>query len=72
MRDITERKQAEKHIREQARLLDLIFQYTPDSLAILDQDFNFVRVSEAYARAGQREASYFPGRNHFEVYPSDF
>jgi signal transduction histidine kinase len=72
VRDITERKQAEKHIREQARLLDLIFQHTPDSLALLDKDFNFIRVSESYAKAGQRDVSYFPGRNHFEVYPSDF
>lgn len=70
--DITKEKLAEQHIREQARLLDLIFLHTLDSIVVLDKDYNFVRVSRSYAKAGQRDESEFTGRNHFDLYPSDF
>ncbi|MBF0317223.1 MAG: GAF domain-containing protein [Nitrospirae bacterium] len=53
-----------------AKLLDLIFKHTIDSIVLLDKDFNFIRVSDTYARACQREISEFIGRNHFEMYPS--
>ncbi len=70
--DITERKQAEKNIREQARLLDLIFENSLDSLVLLDKDYNFIRVSKTYAKTDNRDVSEFSGFNHFEFYPSDF
>ncbi len=38
---------------------------------LLDRDFNFIRVNEAYAKACRRDAGDFPGHNHFELYPSD-
>ncbi len=72
IRDITARKQAEAHVWEQARLLDLIFQYSLDNIVLLDKDFNFIRVSQSYAKATQRDISDFPGHNHFEFYPSNF
>jgi PAS domain S-box-containing protein len=68
--DFTERKRAEQSIREQARLLDLIFQYSVDSIVLLDKDYNFIRVSHAYANACQRSVAEFLGRNHFALYPS--
>ena len=71
-RNITERMQIEKSAHEQARLLNLIFKHSLDLIALLDQDYNFIRVSESYANAGQRDSSEFPGHNHFEFYPSDF
>ncbi|MDM8536450.1 PAS domain S-box protein [Desulfobacterales bacterium HSG17] len=71
-RDITRRKQAEESIKEQARLLDMIFEHTLDSIVLLDKDYNFIRVSKTYAKADQRDSSEFPGHNHFEFYPSDF
>ncbi|MDM8555725.1 PAS domain S-box protein [Desulfococcaceae bacterium HSG7] len=70
--DITERKQAEEHIKRQATLLNLIFQHSLDSIVLLDKDYNFIRVSETYAKACQRDSSEFPGHNHFEFYPSNF
>ncbi|MBI4630500.1 MAG: PAS domain S-box protein, partial [Chloroflexi bacterium] len=33
--------------------------------------FNFVQVNRAYAKADQREPSFFPGRNHFDLYPNE-
>lgn len=58
--------------RGQSRLLDLIFRHTLDSVALLDKDYNFVRVSDSYALADQRDPADFPGRNHFDLYPSSF
>ncbi|MBI3775683.1 MAG: PAS domain S-box protein [Gammaproteobacteria bacterium] len=54
----------------QAHLLDLIFKHSLDCLVLLDRDYNFIRVNESYARACQRPAAEFPGKNHFELYPS--
>ena len=68
--DITERMNSGRRIREQARLLDLIFRHSLDSIVLLDKDYNFIRVSESYAKVCQREVSAFPGHNHFDFYPS--
>jgi PAS domain S-box-containing protein len=66
-----ERGRAERLLQEQSRVLDAFFRHTMTCLAFLDHDFNFIRVNEAYARACRREASDFPGRNHFELYPHE-
>jgi len=60
-----------KEVKEQSRVLDSFFKFSITPFVILDKDFNFIRVNEAYAKAGHREVSEFPGRNHFEFYPSD-
>lgn len=39
--------------------------------AIMDKSYNFVRVNDAYAQLDEREADYFIGKNHFDLYPSD-
>ncbi len=69
--DITERKQAEESLLRQSRLLETFFENTLTSLALLDRNFNFIRVNEAYARSDNRAVSDFPGHNHFEFYPSE-
>ena len=51
--------------------LDAFFEHSLTPLVLLDRDFNFIRVNEAYARACQKEVDDFPGHNHFEFYPSD-
>lgn len=68
--DVTERKQVEAELAQKAHLLDLIFEHSLDSLVLMDKDFNFIRVSESYARSCQRDSSEFPGRNHFDMFPS--
>ncbi|GAB3549298.1 hypothetical protein GCM10027343_30790 [Noviherbaspirillum agri] len=55
----------------QLRLAEICFSYSLGGIAILDREFNFVRVNEAYARASRRHVSELAGRNHFELYPSD-
>ncbi len=60
-----------REVREQSRILDSFFKFSITPFVILDKDFNFIRVNEAYAKACHREASEFLGHNHFEFYPSD-
>lgn len=69
--DITERKKTEEDIARQAKLLDLIFKNSLDSIVLLDKDYNFIWVSETYAKSCQRDSSEFAGHNHFEFYPSN-
>ncbi|MDD2929771.1 MAG: EAL domain-containing protein [Sideroxydans sp.] len=57
--------------QEQAKLLEAFYSHTHDSVALLDKDFNFIRVNDAYARSDEKEVDYFPGKNHFDLYPSD-
>jgi PAS domain S-box-containing protein len=54
-----------------AGCLDVLFQYTLGPLVLLDPDFNFIRVNQAYATATGRRVEEFPGHNHFEFFPSD-
>jgi len=62
---------ANEKLAEQSRILEGFFTSTITPLVFLDRNFNFIRVNEAYAKACQRDASEFPGHNHFEFYPSD-
>ncbi|MGB9129678.1 MAG: PAS domain-containing protein [Thiobacillus sp.] len=69
--DVTEQRRTEEMARSQARLLERFFESTLSCAVLLDKDFNFIRVNQAYARACRRDVSEFPGRNHFDFYPSD-
>ncbi len=71
VRDISKLRQAENALAERSRLLEAFFANTLISIVLLDHDFNFIRVNEAYATAGARDVSDFPGHNHFEFYPSE-
>lgn len=64
-------REGERREQEQARLLDALFTHILDPVAVLDREFNFVRVNRAYAAAGARRVEDFPGHNHFEFYPSE-
>lgn len=70
-RDITERKRLEEAFQAQSRRSEAFFEHTITPFVFLDKDFNFIRVNKAYADAGKRDISEFPGHNHFEFYPSD-
>ncbi|MHB8581242.1 MAG: PAS domain-containing sensor histidine kinase [Ignavibacteriaceae bacterium] len=70
-RDITEKERLENELNRNSKVLQSFFDYSISPLALLDKDFNFIEVNEAYAKAGRRKISDFSGHNHFEVYPSD-
>jgi two-component system, NarL family, sensor histidine kinase UhpB len=66
---IVELNLAKDVLAEQSEQLESFFMHTITPLVFLDPDFNFIRVNEAYATACNRNASEFPGHNHFEFYP---
>lgn len=68
-KDITDHKLAERELSETHQLLETILASTHMLVAYLDPQFNFVWVNRAYAEADNREPSFFPGKNHFELYP---
>jgi PAS domain S-box-containing protein len=67
--EIQERISAQKTIEEQSDILNSLFKDTLTPLVLLDRDFNFIRVNEAYARVCAKDVSEFMGHNHFEFYP---
>lgn len=68
--DISDRKRAEEALRETTQLLETIFAHTHVLVAYLDPQFNFIRVNQAYAEADERDPLFFPGKNHFDLYPN--
>ncbi|MFX0034140.1 MAG: PAS domain S-box protein [Candidatus Hermodarchaeota archaeon] len=63
VRDITEQRKADQ-------ILKAILDHTHMLVAYLDSQFNFVKVNRAYAKADDKDESYFPGKNHFDLYPN--
>jgi hemerythrin-like metal-binding protein len=53
------------------QLPDLLLRDTYTGYAFLDADFNFIIVNKAYAQAHDQPEDFFPGKNHFDLYPSD-
>lgn len=66
-----ERQRAEEALRRQSRMHEAFFDQAVICFALLDPQYNFIRVNEAYAKACRRKVEDFPGRNHFELFPSD-
>ncbi len=58
-------------LRETNELLEEIFSTAHLLIAYMDSDFNFIRVNPAYAAADGREAEFFVGKNHFDLYPHE-
>ncbi|MBT4520998.1 MAG: PAS domain S-box protein [Halieaceae bacterium] len=52
-------------------VLDLFFRNSHTAFVLLDREFNFIRVNELFASMNARNISEFPGRNYFEMYPSN-
>jgi len=77
-KNITERKRIEEALRnseeqliESNQILSTVLEHTHMSVALLDQQFNFILVNQAYADAGKQESSFFSGKNHFDLYPHE-
>lgn len=70
--DISDRIKVKQQVQKQAKILDLIFTHSLDSIILLDKDFNFIKVSNTYAKACMLDISEFAGKNHFDLYPSSF
>lgn len=64
-----ERKRIEEAHKTAGERLETIFNNTHIMLAYLDKNLNFIRVNRAYAASDNRTPEFFPGKNHFAIYP---
>jgi PAS domain-containing protein len=67
--EIEDRKRREKLLHEDHEVLEGIFSNIHYLIAYMDRHFNFIKVNEAYAKAGGKSPSFFIGKNHFDLYP---
>ena len=67
---IQQRRHAEQVLMRANQVLERTFSNIYSPTAYLDRGFNFLRVNQAYAQSDGREASFFIGKNHFELYPN--
>ncbi len=58
-------------LRENNELLENMFSTIHVKIAYLDTEFNFVRVNRTYAEADEKTPDFFPGKNHFDLYPHE-
>jgi PAS domain S-box-containing protein len=57
-------------VAEGARTLESVFNNSLSCLVLLDTEFNFIRINDAYAVACARPVEDFAGHNYFVDYPS--
>jgi len=62
-------KESEKKLRERNQILDGVLEHTHMMAVFLDPQFNFIWVNRAYSETCKHDRSYFPGKNHFDLYP---
>jgi len=77
-RTVEERREAEEALRQsEARLAESnqlmagVLDHTHMMVAYLDARFNFIWVNRAYAQTCGQEPGFFPGKNHFALYPHE-
>jgi PAS domain S-box-containing protein len=58
-------------LRKATELLEQVFSSVGVLIAYMDTAFNFLRVNRAYAEADERTPEFFPGKNHFALYPNE-
>ncbi|HEX9076345.1 MAG TPA: GAF domain-containing protein, partial [Anaerolineae bacterium] len=63
-------RHAERSLSKANELLETMFSSVDLCIAYLDRYFNFIRVNRAYAQADGREPEFYPGKNHFILYPN--
>jgi PAS domain S-box-containing protein len=69
IRDITERKRAEKKLEEWRQLMDFIIRHDPNAIAVYDENLRYVFVSERYLDDYKLQDRNIIGKHHYEVFP---
>jgi signal transduction histidine kinase len=70
VQDITRRKQSQKALMHANELLEKVFSSVDIHIAYMDCDFNYLRVNRAFAWSDQHEPEFYPGKNHFVLFPN--
>ena len=66
----TARRKAEKVLLQSQRVTEALIANVPISLAMLDSDMRYVRVSKAWASETEFSPEELIGRSHYEVFPN--
>ncbi|HEY6074636.1 MAG TPA: GAF domain-containing protein, partial [Anaerolineales bacterium] len=70
LQHIVKLQEAERALHQKEELQQRFFNSIDVMIAYMDRDFNFIKVNDAYAGSAEgRTPEYFPGRNHFAMYP---
>jgi PAS domain S-box-containing protein len=67
--DITERRQAEKALRESEENLRYILKHDPNAIAVYDKNLHYLAVSDRYLQDYDIEEKNILGKHHYEVFP---
>ena len=62
-------KARERELARTTEILESIFSNVQFMIVYLDPRFNFIRVNPAYAESCGYPSDFFPGKNHFDLYP---
>jgi len=58
-------------LRENNELLENMFSSIHVKIAYMDTEFNFIRVNRTYAESDGKTPDFYPGKNHFDLYPHE-
>jgi two-component system, cell cycle sensor histidine kinase and response regulator CckA len=62
-------RRSEERLRHHNQILDGVLAHTHMMAVYLDPAFNFIWVNKAYADTCRHAPDFFPGKNHFDLYP---
>jgi len=78
LNDITDRKKSEDLLRKSEenlsktnQIMSAVLEHTHIMSVLLDPQFNFIWVNRSYADTCGYASSFFPGKNHFDLYPHE-
>ncbi len=68
-KDITEQKKMEQELRKGEKLLRLLIEHSPASIAMFDNNMIYIIASERYLQDYYIQEEHLPGRSHYDVFP---
>ncbi len=69
-RRTSELAESEKQLEEANQIMSATLNHTHIMVVLLDPSFDFIWVNKSYADTCGHETSFFPGKNHFDLYPN--
>lgn len=67
--DISERKKAEKELRDSEEIMQYIVKHDPNAIAVLDLELKYIAVSNRFLKDYNVTEGDVIGRNHYEIFP---